>query len=393
MPDVKISALPAATVPLAGTEVLPIVQSSTTKKVSVADLTAGRAISASSITNSALTSGRVTYAGASGLLSDSSALTFNGSSSTPILTLTKGTSASFSGLNFVFGSATSSVTVNDSTGEMQFAAGTSSSGYFQTFLTNGTEKMRLDTSGNLLINTTTNTNSAKLKSKVSAGAVGFEVTDEASSDFVVVPAVSASVCKIGPTAGALAIQTAGTERMRLDTSGNLLVGGASTANINANGGFYVNPNSLNTFTVISHLSGASSGSPYAYFYYANTDIGSITQNGTTGVLYNLTSDYRLKNNPTALTGASEFIMALQPKTWDWHDGSGKGVGFIAHEFMEVAKYSGNGTKDEIDAEGKPKYQSIQPSSSEVMANLVALVQEQQTLIESLRQRITALENK
>lgn len=42
MADAKISALPASTVPLAGTEVLPIVQSSTTKQVSVANLTAGR---------------------------------------------------------------------------------------------------------------------------------------------------------------------------------------------------------------------------------------------------------------------------------------------------------------------------------------------------------------
>ena len=44
MPDVKISALPAATVPLAGTEVLPIVQSATTRQVSVANLTAGRSV-------------------------------------------------------------------------------------------------------------------------------------------------------------------------------------------------------------------------------------------------------------------------------------------------------------------------------------------------------------
>jgi len=46
MADTKISALPASTVPLAGTEVLPIVQSSTTKQVSVANLTAGRSFDA-----------------------------------------------------------------------------------------------------------------------------------------------------------------------------------------------------------------------------------------------------------------------------------------------------------------------------------------------------------
>lgn len=50
MADTKISALPASTTPLAGTEVLPIVQSGVTRKVSVADLTAGRAISATQLT-------------------------------------------------------------------------------------------------------------------------------------------------------------------------------------------------------------------------------------------------------------------------------------------------------------------------------------------------------
>ena len=50
MADVKISALPLASTPLAGTEVLPIVQSATTDQVSVANLTAGRSVSAASLT-------------------------------------------------------------------------------------------------------------------------------------------------------------------------------------------------------------------------------------------------------------------------------------------------------------------------------------------------------
>ena len=49
MADVKISALPASTTPLAGTEVLPIVQSGATVQVSVANLTAGRSVGASSL--------------------------------------------------------------------------------------------------------------------------------------------------------------------------------------------------------------------------------------------------------------------------------------------------------------------------------------------------------
>ena len=49
MADLKISQLTGATTPLAGTEVVPLVQSNTTKKVSIADLTAGRAVSMSSL--------------------------------------------------------------------------------------------------------------------------------------------------------------------------------------------------------------------------------------------------------------------------------------------------------------------------------------------------------
>jgi hypothetical protein len=57
MADTKISALTASTTPLAGTEVLPIVQSGTTKQVSVANLTAGRSVAmlSANVTNSALT--------------------------------------------------------------------------------------------------------------------------------------------------------------------------------------------------------------------------------------------------------------------------------------------------------------------------------------------------
>jgi hypothetical protein len=64
MADSKISALPASSTPLAGTEVLPIVQSSTTNQVSVANLTAGRAISATQIT---LTTGNVIVANGQGI--------------------------------------------------------------------------------------------------------------------------------------------------------------------------------------------------------------------------------------------------------------------------------------------------------------------------------------
>ncbi len=58
MANSKISALTSATTPLAGTETLPIVQSGTTKQVSVANLTAGRSVSMADAT---LSTGNLTF--------------------------------------------------------------------------------------------------------------------------------------------------------------------------------------------------------------------------------------------------------------------------------------------------------------------------------------------
>lgn len=92
MANSKISQLTAATTPVAGTEVLPIVQSNSTVQVSIANLTAGRAVSASSLTLTtsplgtgsggtglaSFTSGGVVYASSASALTTGSALTFNG---------------------------------------------------------------------------------------------------------------------------------------------------------------------------------------------------------------------------------------------------------------------------------------------------------------------------
>lgn len=78
MADTKISALSASTTPLDGTEVLPIVQSGVTKQVSVANLTAGRAISASGVTVTGGTANGVSYLNGTQVLTTGTALKFDG---------------------------------------------------------------------------------------------------------------------------------------------------------------------------------------------------------------------------------------------------------------------------------------------------------------------------
>jgi hypothetical protein len=71
MANVKISELPAATTPLTGAELVPIVQSGVTDQVSVANLTAGRTVAAATVNvdaNSATTAVRITQTGAGNAL-------------------------------------------------------------------------------------------------------------------------------------------------------------------------------------------------------------------------------------------------------------------------------------------------------------------------------------
>lgn len=78
MADKKISALTAASVPLTGSEVLPIVQGGSTVKVSVDNLTTGKAVSASSLTLSGGTANAIPFLNASKAVTTSTALQFDG---------------------------------------------------------------------------------------------------------------------------------------------------------------------------------------------------------------------------------------------------------------------------------------------------------------------------
>jgi len=161
MADVKISALPAATTPVAGTEVLPIVQSGTTKKLTIADVTAGRAMSASTLTLSSplgvasggtgltsLTAGRIPYGDGTNAFGNSANLTYSGG----VLDLNN--IGNQFGETLRIGGAVAWRNTGDSiTGILNAYSGSVWMGAFTNhtlnFVTNNIERMRLDASGNL----------------------------------------------------------------------------------------------------------------------------------------------------------------------------------------------------------------------------------------------------
>jgi len=251
-----------------------------------------------------------------------------------------------------------------------------------------TQAMTLDASGQLGIGTSSP--SAKLHVAGTAIKVDGSSTATINLNGSAYGMVSASADLYVETAGAgnqVIFRKGGTQTAAIDGSGNLLVGTTSSAVANSNSVVV-----LPAFGQINyqHASGTSSGANYAYFAYNGSGIGSITQNGTTAVAYNTSSDYRLKNTVAPMTGALAKVALLKPCTYKWNTDGSDGEGFIAHELAEVAPQCVTGEKDAVDEDGNPKYQGI--DTSFLVATLTAAIQEQQALITTLTARITALES-
>ena len=281
------------------------------------------------------------------------------------------------------------------------------------FSEGGTEAMRIDSSGNVGIGTSSPNYGGWSNSLtgLSAGSFGFEASTSRSTndtsvgalDFIAtsnttnkeVAQISASIVNGGsnptnfgallkfwtkPDGGSIA------ERMRIDSSGNLLVGTTSTIQV----GKYSCSFAGNVSNgIVLQTTFASTGTDFVRCVNsAGTAIGNITQNGATTVAYNTSSDYRLKNTITAMTGALAKVALLKPVTYKWNADGSNGEGFIAHELAEVVPDCVSGEKDGLDKDGNPKYQGI--DTSFLVATLTAAIQEQQAIITQLQADVAAL---
>jgi len=195
----------------------------------------------------------------------------------------------------------------------------------------------------------------------------------------------------------------GTERMRIDSSGNVLINATAQIageklNVTA-GGSTINTAYFNFTTtddrgnvVCKHAraTGGTTGQQIAFLNASGTNVGAVNSTAS-ATSYATSSDYRLKENVVPMIGALDKVIQLKPVTYTWKLDGSDGQGFIAHELQEIVPDCVIGEKDAIDEEGNPKYQGI--DTSFLVATLTAAIQEQQTIINDLKARIETLEAK
>ena len=261
---------------------------------------------------------------------------------------------------------------------------TNTSSGIMRFLTSNNERVRIDASGNVGIGVTP---SAKLhinlgtdKNLLFAGNIG-EIGSVAG--FQAVNDAGSALGSFGIRATDMRFATGSSERMRIDSSGVLLLKKTSTS-VNVAGGYIDGGEAIMSISSGANTYLVRNTSTSAYSFYVS-GAGQIHAVQTS---ISSLSDERLKDNIVDIdTGLSE-VMALKPRKFDWKEGEGSNeknvVGFVAQEVETVLPdLIGDFKHDDLDDAKSVKMGDMIPT-------LVKAIQEQQTQIEELKAEIQNL---
>jgi hypothetical protein len=330
--------------------------------------------------------------------------------------LSVGTTGAFGILNLKEGAV--SLEVNTDATSASWLAYNRGSGAYATlglraadvrFLISDTERMRIDSSGNVGIGTTsptqrldvrgnTGSNLVSLIKNDGAGRAMLDIDAGGASDafvtFMNQATITARISSDNVNNLRFGTGSSATERMRIDTSGNLLVGttgqlGAVTARAVFSSGsnlLSLQTGNGNVGAYMTNNSGTGNWQPFSFCNNGTsfTQIGSITTTAS-ATAYNTSSDYRLKENVQPMQDALAKIAQLNPVTYTWRADGSDGQGFIAHELQAVVPDCVTGEKDAVDAEGNPQYQGV--DTSFLVATLVKAVQELAAEVDSLKAQL------
>ena len=289
------------------------------------------------------------------------------------------------------------------------------------------ERMRIDSSGNVGIGTSApasyNAAGQNLVISDAAGASGLTIASSASgsghilfADSTVGTGAYDGLIRYDHTTQSMRFGVnAGSERMRIDSSGNVLVG---TTTAGGNKTHIAFNNSVENGMRFSHTSATYTKPSIVFVNQVGSQVGSIKSTGT-ATSYITTSDYRLKENVTLIQGAGDIVKAMRPVTYTYKSDGSWMDGFLAHELQELHPRAVTGSKDAMqdeeyevtpaveatyDDEGVeltpavpavmgtrsvPDYQGV--DYSKLTPILTAALQEALNKIDALEARLTALE--
>jgi hypothetical protein len=302
-----------------------------------------------------------------------------------------------------------------------------------TINTTDIERMRIDSSGRLLVGTSSTatagkaqysllqvegntfsgsnnailglargTAAASISTSDSLGVITF--TDNAGNEFGEIQCAADATPGASDYPGRITFSTTAdgasspTEQMRIDSSGNVLFAKTSTGL--QNDGFEIGAvgggrqlsltQSGNGVPAMYINSRYGSGTQSAIqFYFGTSHVGSINVTST-ATAYVTSSDYRLKENVVDIADGIDRVKQLQPRRFNFiADADATVDGFLAHEAQTVVPEAITGTHNEVDDDNNPVYQGI--DQSKLVPLLTAALQEAIAKIETLETKVAALE--